>query len=210
MKSSFILHLDSLDILNEMSLEQKGILFDAIYNYHKGVDVDLDFAMKMAFAPFKNQFIRDNQKYSDFVDKQASNGSKGGRPRKEINPKNPSLLKEPKKAYSDSVNDSDSDSFKKNERPIHEFPTPTIYENIETWHRNYKTDRINLERVAMQNNIDIDPLLKLENDFYLDCKSLKKFHKDEFDYRMHFKNWMNKQPKPKSKNKYDDVNAIIT
>ena len=58
-KKSFILHLDSLSILDDLNFEQKGILFDAIHKYHLGIEVELDFAMKLAFAPFKNQFKRD-------------------------------------------------------------------------------------------------------------------------------------------------------
>jgi len=113
MKKSFILHIDSLAILEEMTFEQKGILFDAIYKHQLGEEVTLDFSMKMAFAPFKNQFIRDNEKYSEFIDKQKDNGSKGGRPKKPTEPnetqktqafsENPT---EPKKAYNDSVSDN--------------------------------------------------------------------------------------------------------
>jgi len=84
MRTSFILHLDSLVILDEMTIEQKGILFDAIYKFNLGQEVQLDFAMKMAFAPFKNQFIRDESKYSEFANKQRENGMKGGRPKKSV------------------------------------------------------------------------------------------------------------------------------
>lgn len=109
-----------------MTNEQAGILIKAIYNYHKGEELELDFGMKMAFAPFKNQFIRDDSKYSEFVDKQKLNGSKGGRPPKSvdnqditINPTKPNETQEtqaffekPKEPYndsdSDSVNDNDS------------------------------------------------------------------------------------------------------
>ena len=103
-KKSFILHLDSLCVLDEMTLEQKGILFDAIYNFQLGVEVELDFSMKMAFAPFKNQFIRDNEKYLQFIEKQSNNGKKGGRPTEsQDNPNNPSLSEEPKPTLNDKV-----------------------------------------------------------------------------------------------------------
>jgi len=112
-KKSFILHIDSLCVLDEMSFEQKGILFDAIYKYQLGEEIDLDFSMKMAFAPFKNQFIRDNEKYLQFIEKQSNNGKKGGRPiESQDNPNNPSLSKEPKPTLND--NDSDNDSNKDN------------------------------------------------------------------------------------------------
>ncbi len=76
-KTSFILHLDSLVILDEMTNEQKGILFNAIYKYNLGEEIELDFAMKMAFTPFKNQFIRDEDKWSDIKEGKSISGRKG-------------------------------------------------------------------------------------------------------------------------------------
>lgn len=126
-KKSFILHIDSLVILNELTNEQKGILFDAIYRYHLGEEIKLDFGMKMAFIPFQNQFIRDNERYLEMSGKNSENGKRGGRPRKsDQNPKNPTAFSESeksdqnptkaKKAYSDSVNDNVSinDNIKEN------------------------------------------------------------------------------------------------
>jgi hypothetical protein len=118
-KKSFILHIDSLSILDELTMEQKGVLFDAIYNYQKGNEVSLDFAMRMAFLPFKNQFARDDEKYNTFREKQAGNGKKGGRkPKKpkplDANPKNPSLLSETQKSLNVSVSVSDSVSVNTN------------------------------------------------------------------------------------------------
>ena len=117
-KKSFILHLDSLAILDEMTFEQKGILFDAIYKYQLGVEVELDFGIKMAFATFKNQFNRDNEKYNSFVIKQKGNGKMGGRPKKLSEPtetqKTQAFSDKPKKAYNDNVSDNDSVSINVN------------------------------------------------------------------------------------------------
>lgn len=104
-----------------MTDEQAGLLFKSIYNYQTGNEVNLDFAMKMAFTPFKNQFVRDDEKYSEFVSKQKENGKKGGRKQKakpsQTNPKNPSLFIEPKPSLNDSVSDSKNDSKSKKEIP---------------------------------------------------------------------------------------------
>ncbi len=62
MKTGFILHLDSLAVLDELTNEQAGILFKAIRDYNLGKEPELDFAMKIAFLPFKNQFVRDFEK----------------------------------------------------------------------------------------------------------------------------------------------------
>ena len=122
-KKSFILHIDSLCILNKMTNEQAGILFKAIFEYQlTGQIPELDFAMDMAFTPFLNQFIRDDEKYNGFKAKQIENGKKGGRPKKgeviietQQNPKNPSLFSETQKSLNDSVSVNDSISKNKNE-----------------------------------------------------------------------------------------------
>lgn len=137
MKKSFVLHLDSLGVLQELSNEQAGILFKAIKSYHHGEEAILDFGMRMVFLPFRNQFIRDAVAYQDTVERNRGNGLKGGRPKKEtqVNPNNPSGLYQkqnnpdgslkthhnppkPKKADSDSDSDSVNDSVSDKEESI--------------------------------------------------------------------------------------------
>jgi hypothetical protein len=121
MRKSFILHLDSLEVLDDLSIEQKASLFDAIRDYNLGKEVKLSGLMKAVFTPFKNQFNRDNDKYESIVERNSINGSKGGRPKKsKQNPKNPMGYLEtqqnptkPKKA--DNKNDNDNDNENKND-----------------------------------------------------------------------------------------------
>ena len=129
MKPSFILHTDSLSVLSKLTTEQKGILLDAIYQYHLGQTVELDPLMDIVFTPFKNQFDRDFVKYLKVVERNRLNGQKGGRPKdvdiEDIvdNPdkptgtqQNPSGLSETQEnpnnldSDNDSVNDNDKDS----------------------------------------------------------------------------------------------------
>jgi hypothetical protein len=65
MKKSFVLHVDSLEILVELSDEQAGKLFKAIRNHQIGEENNLDLLTKMAFIPFKNQFLRDGDKWEE-------------------------------------------------------------------------------------------------------------------------------------------------
>lgn len=105
MKTGFILHLDSLSVLDELTNEQAGILFNAIRDYHLGKEQELDFAMRMAFLPFKNQFERDNEKYIKVVERNQQNGAKGGRPKKPKETKETqSVILKPKKP--DNKNDN--------------------------------------------------------------------------------------------------------
>lgn len=111
MKTGFILHLDSLAVLDELTNEQAGILFKAIRDYNLGVEPELDFAMKMAFLPFKNQFVRDFEKYENTCERNKTNGSKGGRPKKsKETEKTQVVLEEPKKADNKNNNKNDNEN----------------------------------------------------------------------------------------------------
>jgi hypothetical protein len=111
MKTGFILHLDSLAVLDELTNEQAGILFKAIRDYNLGVEHELDFAMKMAFLPFKNQFIRDFEKYENTCERNKTNGSKGGRPKKpKETEKTQVVLEEPKKADNKNNNKNNNEN----------------------------------------------------------------------------------------------------
>jgi len=114
-KQSFILHLDSLEVLDKLSDSDCAELFKAIRDYNKGLELNLSGLVDIVFTQFKNQFDRDLNKYHAICERNKANGSKGGRPK---NPKNPVGLlktqrnpKKPKKADSDS--DSDSVNIKK-------------------------------------------------------------------------------------------------
>jgi hypothetical protein len=125
-KKSFLLHHDSLDVLDALSDEQAGKLFKAIRNYQMGHDIELDSLLNIVFIPFKNQFIRDGVKYDGIVERNTINGAKGGRPKKsKDNPKNPSGYletqdnpSEPKKADSDSDSDNVNESVNEKETVI--------------------------------------------------------------------------------------------
>lgn len=155
MRSSFILHIDSLCILDKMNEEQAGKFIKAIYQYQTtGTLPELDLLLEMAVTPFINQFVRDAAEYKKMCAKNRKNGEKGGRKKrskgtqktqsdpvgldavpasvsgdlegKENDEENP---KNPNGAYSDSKSDSDSvsDSKKKKGKV---FEPPTIEEVI--------------------------------------------------------------------------------
>jgi len=116
-RKSFVLHKDSLQVLDDLSDEQAGKLFKAIKAIQLGEEFELDALTKIALSPFKAQFARDNEKYERIVERNKNNGLKGGRPKTEDNPeepKKPSGLitnpENPQKADSVSKSDSDSDS----------------------------------------------------------------------------------------------------
>jgi hypothetical protein len=98
MKNSFIMYLDSLDVLDELTDDQAGKLFKAIRKIQKGEpNPELDFGLKMALLPFKIQFERDNKKYNAICERNRNNGKKGGRPGNPKNPENQWVIWKPKK-----------------------------------------------------------------------------------------------------------------
>lgn len=126
-----------------MTSEQAGDFIKAIYHYQiNGELPKLDFAIKMAIIPFVNQFVRDEEKYNSFIDKQKGNGAKGGRPKNPIKPnetqKTQAFLEKPKKAYSVSDNDSvnvnvnDNESKKESKKvSLKKETNPDLFENLE-------------------------------------------------------------------------------
>ncbi len=78
-RKSFVLHKDSLEILPDLTDEQAGKLFKAIYAYQIDEEIKLDQIIKMVFLPFKNQFARDDSKYLETCERRAIAGSKGGK-----------------------------------------------------------------------------------------------------------------------------------
>jgi len=79
-RKSFIIHKDSLDILDKLSDEQAGKLFKAIYFYQKTQKMpQLDFALDLVFTSFFNQFKRDDENYKITCEARKIAGSKGGK-----------------------------------------------------------------------------------------------------------------------------------
>lgn len=111
MKPSFILHKDSLCVLEDLTNEQRGELFYAIYCYQIGTEIELSPIIKIAFSQFRNQFIRDEEKFKNTVEARKQAGSKGGKQRV-ANQANASMSKQTKAnqavSDNDSVNESES------------------------------------------------------------------------------------------------------
>lgn len=117
-RRSFIIHLDSLAVLDDLTDEEAGKLFKAIKNHHEGAEVNEIGVVKVAFSPFKNQFERDNERYEKICEQRARSGAKGGQAKasksKQVLAKaSKSKQNLAKLADNDNVNDSDNDSDSK-------------------------------------------------------------------------------------------------
>ncbi|WP_150137954.1 DUF6291 domain-containing protein [Candidatus Enterovibrio escicola] len=105
-KKSFVMYIDSLDILDKLSDEQAGKLIKAIACYHKKVEVELDPVIDIVITPFISQFKRDAEKYEKTCKNRALAGAKGGKQKVA----NASKSKQKLANLADSDSDSDSDS----------------------------------------------------------------------------------------------------
>lgn len=116
-KKSFILHIDSLDILDDLTDEEAGVLFKAIKSYQKNEEVNLCSVVKIAFSPFRNQFNRDGIKYENLCEKNKLIAI--NRYKNKPTTRNQALPSVTKSTDKDS--DSDSDSKNDNELIKHSF-----------------------------------------------------------------------------------------
>lgn len=88
MKNSFVLYNEYSEQLSLLNMEQRGILFTAIFNYQNNQPLpEMDGMIKMAFSFIKNQLDRDKEKYDETCRKRAEAGRLGGAPKGNSNAK---------------------------------------------------------------------------------------------------------------------------
>jgi len=75
MKDSFLLYTSHYPTLQLLTLEEKGMLLDVVFQYHitgKLPEIE-SFSVKMAFSFLKQQFDRDTEKYQRVVERNKAN-----------------------------------------------------------------------------------------------------------------------------------------
>ena len=104
-KKSFVLYNDMSSVFDLLSIEERGILITAIFEYVQYGDTIITAEsdrVTIAFKCIKNTLDRDRESYFAKCEAYSANGKKGGRPQKQW------LSEKAKKADSDSVSDNDS------------------------------------------------------------------------------------------------------
>jgi hypothetical protein len=78
-KESFLLYHGYYEPIKPLSLEEKGRLFEAIFEYSiNGIEPPTTSRIYMAFLFFKNQINQDTKKYERISKERAEIGKKGG------------------------------------------------------------------------------------------------------------------------------------
>jgi hypothetical protein len=121
-KKSFVLHVDSLDVLDELTNEQAGMLLKAMRDYHNEDETPLDALTKIVFCPFKNQFHRDSLKYQTTCERRANAGSMGGKQKVANASKPKQKAANVAESVNVSENVSDSDSVNDSVSEIKDLP----------------------------------------------------------------------------------------
>lgn len=75
-KNSFILYHDQKEVVDELTDEQAGKLFKAIYEYNITKKIKLTGALKLVFIPFKTAFDRNNEKWEETAEQRSEAGKK--------------------------------------------------------------------------------------------------------------------------------------
>ena len=111
-KNTFILYLDSFDLICKLNMEQRGHLLTAIFEHERGEQVHaLDQIVDIAFTPIMQYLDRNREAYKSKCIINAENGKKGGRPPKtERFQEKPNGYFENRTKPNKTLNESDNES----------------------------------------------------------------------------------------------------
>jgi hypothetical protein len=137
MKKSFILYIDSLNILSNLNTQQAGELFIAIYNYHLTGEMPTEFWIKLALTPFINQWERDLEKWERIAEVRKENGRKGGLSKSKQMLANANLANEDLANVAVNVNVKSNvkgnGNVTQEKKSIKKEFTPPTLEEVKTW-----------------------------------------------------------------------------
>ena len=76
----FLLYPDMFDMIDMLTMEERGQLLTAIYHYKMGYSLPkMELHVQMAFGFIRNALDRDSEKYEEICRKRSEAGRKGGK-----------------------------------------------------------------------------------------------------------------------------------
>ena len=108
-KKTVLMYVDLIHTIEKLDDKNAGLYFKHFLRYVNDLNpIPPSVLIDVVFEPHKQQLKRDLVKYDDFCNKQKNNGLKGGRPKSQNKPKNPSLFLETQKSLTDTDTDTDT------------------------------------------------------------------------------------------------------
>lgn len=105
MKSTFVVYTDWIDMIEELSDADRGVLLLAMMRYQLGMEIpemEKGSGPRVAFAQIRKQFEKDEEKYNEICQKRREAGKAGGRPKVEEKEK----VSEESKCFSQKASES--------------------------------------------------------------------------------------------------------
>jgi len=130
-KDSFVLYISQYIAIKDLTDEQLGKLFRAIFEKQLGNEVVLDNDIKIAFNFINNQMVVDNEKYLKKCEILKNNAKKGGAPKGNRNAKKSKQPNREKNNLNDNDNEHDNDNDNVNVNDLLLTTTTTIYSYVE-------------------------------------------------------------------------------
>lgn len=111
-KNTILVYTDLMEQLEELSLEERGIILTAMIKYQMGEELPkMSKLLKLVFIPIRQSIDRDNDAYERKCEKNRENGKLGGRPKNQtVTSETERFFEKPKKADNDNENDTDNDN----------------------------------------------------------------------------------------------------
>lgn len=212
-KDSFILYTYQAETLSDLSLEQKGSLLTALFEYASGEQPEItDQAVKVAFAFIRVQIERDNEKYTDVCEKRRN--AARNRWQNKTNP-NKQLQNDAKNANAHFGDANDYDNEYDNDNELSspdvddnkiEPPTTTKKFNLEKEIDSLKKERpLWNETMRIKHHINKEELSSWLDQFVVHCRSRDITHNDDTDLVRHFDDWLRIMLQAERKEKKDNA-----
>ena len=137
-KDTTIFYQNQIEICKKyMDAEQFGRLMFALFEYEAGNDPEVGDDIAIAFEFMSLQMQIDREKYAKIVERNRKNGKKGGRPKKEENPKNPNgYFENPNEDDDEDDDDNENENDDVNDNGFHGHGT---FHNVELTDQEYQS-----------------------------------------------------------------------
>lgn len=212
-KDSFILYTYQAETLSDLSLEQKGSLLTALFEYASGEQPEItDQAVKVAFSFIRIQIERDNKKYTDICEKRRN--AARNRWQNKAKP-NKSLQNDAKNTNAHCAGANDYDNEYDNDN---ELSSPDVDDNKKE--TTTTTKKFNLEReierlkyerplwndtMRIKHHVKQEELFSWLDQFVVHCRSRDITHNDDTDLVRHFDDWLRIMLQAERKEKKDNT-----